>query len=148
MKILFVCLGNICRSPLAEGIAKHEFKKHGINAEIYSAGTSDYHNKAHPCYKSIIVGKKNNIDISRYKSSYIGEFDLASFDMVVAMDESNMSDLRKFKDINLFKLGNFGLNGEDIPDPYYMKGEKGMQIIFDNIRKGVLGVMKHISKLK
>ena len=117
--VIFVCLGNICRSPLAEGVAKTKAKELGLDIKIESAGLSSYHNGENPCYVSQNLARKNGIDISSLVSQHISEFNLDSFDLIVALDESNKNDLLNLGYKNVKKLGDFGFSGKDVADLYY-----------------------------
>ncbi len=117
--VLFVCLGNICRSPLAEGVAKAKAKQKNLAITIASAGLSRYHNGEAPCLVSQKLAKKHGVDISTIRSEHISQFDLNSFDLVVALDESNKQELLALGVQNVKKLGDFGFNGKDVADLYY-----------------------------
>jgi protein-tyrosine phosphatase len=117
--IIFVCLGNICRSSLAEGVAKKRAKELGLELRIESAGLSTYHNGEHPCGISVNLAKEHGVDISKQISQHVSEFDLASFDLVVALDESNKKELLSMGLSNVKKLGDFGFAGKDVADLYY-----------------------------
>lgn len=137
--ILFVCLGNICRSPLAEGIAREMCKNNGWNLKIDSAGTSAYHRGEPPDRRSIEVARTHNIDISHLKSRPLNVYDDMNFELIIAMDSNNKRDILAlgFPDHKVFKLGDFALDsiesnlGDsknmasiDVPDPYY-QGKEG-----------------------
>jgi len=117
--VIFVCLGNICRSSLAEGVAKKRAKALGLDLTIESAGLSEFHNGEAPCPLSINLAKKHGIDISHQRSQHISEFDLDTFDLVVALDESNKTELEFLGLTNVKKLGDFGFDGADVADLYY-----------------------------
>jgi len=117
--ILFVCLGNICRSPLAEGVAREKAKQQNLDIKVASAGLSRYHNGEAPCKVSQKLAKKHKIDISSFYSQHISEFDLESFDLIVALDESNKQELLALGLSNVKKLGDFGFEGKDVADLYY-----------------------------
>lgn len=117
--IIFVCLGNICRSSLAEGVAKKRVKALGLNLKVESAGLSEFHNGEAPCPLSIELAKKHDIDISHQRSQHVSEFDLEKFDLVVALDESNKTELAFLGLSNVEKLGDFGFEGKDVADLYY-----------------------------
>jgi len=117
--IIFICLGNICRSSLAEGVAKKRAKELGLDIVIESAGLSTYHNGENPCAISTELGKKHGIDISKQVSQHVSEFDLVSFDLVVALDESNKKELLAIGLTDVKKLGDFGFSGKDVADLYY-----------------------------
>ena len=119
-KILFVCLGNICRSPLAEGIAKDINKKRKLHFTIESAGTSARHAGEHPCEDSRIIAFMNKIDISQYRSRQVTKEDKEDFDYVVVMDESTKKKLEGLGFENIYLLGSFDhYKGANVPDPYF-----------------------------
>lgn len=141
--ILFVCLGNICRSPLAEGIATDLAKKRGLNITIDSAGTGSWHIGSMPCKNSIKVAKEHGIDISHLRARQVGLDDFYKFDAIVAMDSSNIAALKKIKSdaTNIYKLGDFGKNGLDIPDPYYFDDYEGFRDVFKMIYEAISVMM-------
>lgn len=134
--ILFVCLGNICRSPLAEGIAKDIAKKRGLNILIDSAGTSNYHIGEPPDSRSIEIGRQNGVNISMLKGRQISRSD-SKFDLIVAMDRQNYANISRLGLGNrLVMMGEFGLDGADIPDPYY--GDKqDFKMVYDMLYKAI-----------
>ncbi len=119
-KILFVCLGNICRSPLAEGIAKSINKKLNLDHIIDSAGTSSWHEGEVPCSDSIKIAKMNEIDISKLRARQVKRTDMNIFDYIVAMDADNKKKLEALGFKNVYLLGEFAdYLGMDVPDPYF-----------------------------
>ncbi len=133
-RILFVCLGNICRSPLAEGVAQIIVEKKGLILVVDSAGTSNWHEGAAPCEHSISIARQNNIDISKQRSRPVTKQDIEHFDYVVAMDAQNKRDLENFGFTNVYKLGDYGgYKGADVPDPYFFPGFKGFETVFEMI---------------
>lgn len=133
-KILMVCLGNICRSPLAEGILKSKLPESIFF--IDSAGTANYHVGNPPDPRSIAVGKKYGIDISKLKGRQFSVNDFNTFDLIYVMDESNyrnvISIARNERDKSKVK---FILNeiypnqNYDVPDPYY-GGDHGFENVY------------------
>ena len=122
-KILFVCLGNICRSPLAHGIAQKVTNTALLSYEIDSAGTSDWHIGESPCDNSIIVAKNHAIDISQQHARQITKEDAQHYDYIIALDKQNKTDMEMFGFKNVYLLGDYGgYKGEDIPDPYFFTG--------------------------
>lgn len=131
--ILMVCLGNICRSPLAEGLmrSKLNFTKFTVD----SAGTSGGHKGQAPDKRSIAIAKKNGLDISNQKSRKLLEEDFKNFDVLYVMDQSNYNDVTALASTEeekkkVIKILDEAFPGEnlDVPDPYY-GGSQG----FDNI---------------
>ena len=138
MKILFVCLGNICRSPLAEAAAKDIAKQRGLDFTINSAGTSSFHIGEPPCDYSIKVAKEHGLDISSYKATQVTKNDINRYDLVIALDSSNKKELQKLGFSNVKLLGEYGYNGADVPDPYYFETyDEGIKEVFNIIRKCV-----------
>jgi len=131
--VLFVCLGNICRSPIAEGIAKNIVLERGLDIFIDSAGTGRWHSGEAPCDNSIMIAKSRGVDISHQIARQINQADVSAFDMVIALDQSNYNDLIKMGIKKLHKLGEFGANNEDIPDPYFFPGYEGFEKVYEMI---------------
>ena len=130
-------MGNICRSSFAEGVAKARSKEMGLEIQIDSAGLSPYHNGEAPCKISQNLAKEHDIDISQQVSQHISEFDLHSYDLVVAMDESNKVALEKIGIKNLRKMGDFGFNGKDVADLYYEphKRDEVWEMVSEGVEK-------------
>ena len=129
--VLFVCLGNICRSPLAHGIAQNIAKEKNLALSIDSAGTSNWHTGEAPCDNSIRVAKQHNVDISRQHSRIITQEDINAFDYVIAMDRQNRQDMEAFGFKNIYLLGDFGrYGGVDVPDPYFFNGFEGFEKVY------------------
>jgi len=129
IKILMVCLGNICRSPLAEGILKSKVDSNKIFVD--SAGTGNYHIGHLPDSRSIEVARKNKIDISKQRCRQFQITDFDEFDCIYVMDTSNYQNIiilaRNESDKNKVKLI---LNDESVPDPYY-GGDSGFENVFN-----------------
>lgn len=139
MKILFVCLGNICRSPMAEGIMRERATKKGFDWKFDSAGTSAWHIGEKPDQRGINVCKRYDIDISSHRARQFQMQDFNEFDLIFAMDKSNFSNLRsltnntQYRDkIKLFSNYIDQENNKDIPDPYY---DGKFQNVFEMIDK-------------
>lgn len=133
MKILFVCLGNICRSPLAEAIARDYALKKGFDIEVDSCGTGSWHIGEAPCPDSQKIAKQRGLNISSYKARQVTLKDFNEFDLIIGLDSSNVANLKKLGCKNALLLGDFGFNGEDVPDPYFFKGFEGFDKVFDMI---------------
>jgi len=135
MKILFVCLGNICRSPLAEGIARSLSREHIFD----SAGTGHWHIGEPPCEKSQNIAKRKGIDISNLRARQISKDDLNKWDKIVVMDEKNLNDVKKLGFKNAVKLLD-----KDVPDPYFYDSFEGMDELYEMIKKGVESILKSL----
>ncbi|WP_296745859.1 low molecular weight protein-tyrosine-phosphatase [Mesorhizobium sp.] len=127
--VLFVCLGNICRSPLAEGVFRAvlaERGKHGISVD--SAGTGGWHAGEPPDRRSIAVAAEHGVDISGQRARKIQTEDFSRFDLILGMDQSNMRELKALAPeamrnrIHLYLEFATGAVG-DVPDPYYDEAE-------------------------
>lgn len=144
--ILFVCLGNICRSPLAEGIAREVAKKRGLEIRVDSAGTSGWHIDEAPDSRSVAVAKKYGIDISELKGRKVNAYSDSEFDLIVAMDGQNYRDLERFNfGDKLVLMGDFGLNGRDIPDPYY-GGSDGFENVYKMLESAINALFDSLDK--
>jgi len=135
--ILFVCLGNICRSPLAEGLAKKEADDRGLDLFIDSCGTGSWHVGEPPCSDSIRIAKSHGIDISKQRARQIRLEDFERFSLIVALDTNNYNDLISMGAHNVVKLGDYGFEGEDVPDPYFFPGYEGFDKVYNMIETSV-----------
>jgi protein-tyrosine phosphatase len=136
MKVLMVCLGNICRSPLAEGIFRDKSNYRKLNIIVDSAGTSDFHVGATPDYRSIEVARKNNVDISNLTARKFAVSDFSNFDYIFVMDLNNYNELMKLtendsqrKKIILLTEFLFPEQKIQVPDPYY-GDEKDFETVY------------------
>ncbi len=135
MKILMVCLGNICRSPLAEGILKHKIREKGLDWYVDSAGTGGWHAGELPDRRSIKVAQKFGIDITDQRARQFKTADLDSFDVILAMDGANLKDLKYYakhpeQKEKIQLIMNFARpqSDEEVPDPYY---DNRFQLVYD-----------------
>ncbi len=125
MKFLMVCLGNICRSPLGEGVLRHKAENHGLDWEVDSAGTGNWHIGKPPFHMSQHVALKNGIDISRQRGRQFEREDLVRFDRIYFMDRNNYEDAKRIAG-NLWDeskcrllLDELHPGGQiNVPDPY------------------------------
>ena len=141
MRILMVCLGNICRSPLAEGILKAKAASAGFNWTVESAGTNRYHTGEAPHRLSQKIAMQNGIDISGHRARTFVKEDMADYDRIFSMAADVLEDMRsisgnKYDETKVELLMNElhpGLN-EDVPDPYY-GGEEGYHLVFEMMKQ-------------
>ena len=123
--ILFLCLGNICRSPLAEGAARAAFAKAGIDATLDSAGTGDWHVGRAPDLRAQAEARRRGADISGLRARQLVPEDFKRFDLILAADETNLHDARAIRpvdataDLKLMLDLVAGRRGEGVTDPYY-----------------------------
>lgn len=136
MKILMVCLGNICRSPLADGLLRKKIQELGLSHEVDSAGTAAYHLGKHPDLRTQANARKHGVDLSFLRARQFVAADFDRYDRIYAMDKSNLSNilaLRPTKEqaakVQLFLdlLPEEELN--EVPDPYY-GGDQGFEHVF------------------
>ena len=124
-RILFVCLGNICRSPLAHGAMREAARKHDLDVEIDSAGTGDWHVGKAPDDRAIAVARANGVDISDLRARQVSADDFHIYSHIFALDEQNLADLRaiapqdaKAQTCLLLDMVD-GREGQAVADPYY-----------------------------
>ena len=123
--VLFVCLGNICRSPLAEAALRAEAQRLGLDVEIDSAGTGDWHVGGPPDPRTVAVARRNGIDISHLRARQVCPEDFFRFENIVALDAQNLADLRALQPagstarLSLLLDHVDGRAGEAVADPYY-----------------------------
>lgn len=146
MKILYVCTGNICRSPLAEAITRHEASKRGLRDIITaSAGTHGYHIGERPDHRSIAVATSRGVSTKGQAAQKVIQKHFADYDLILAMDRSHLVHLHEMASanhrakINLFMTHACGVI-EDVPDPYY--GDmKDFEAVYDMIERGVTALL-------
>lgn len=151
-KILMVCMGNICRSPLAQGIMENKARAFGLSLEIDSAGTISYHAGEPPDYRAQHTAKKHHIDISRQKARQLSKNDIEYFDHIFVMDHSNYQDAIRIAGnsphrgrIKLITEYAFPGKGIEVPDPYY-GGDDGFDKVYHLLDKSCEAIAVHIGK--
>lgn len=151
MNILMVCLGNICRSPIAEGVMQEKFRRHQIKGKVDSAGVISFHSGEQPDKRAIAIAQEHGIDITNQSARQFKMSDFHDFDLILTMDKSVHDEIRSMaKDehqasrVQLF-LPYAGFDSaENVPDPYY-GGKEGFQQVFSLIDDGCERI---INKLK
>ncbi|QGZ35322.1 low molecular weight protein-tyrosine-phosphatase [Stappia indica] len=144
--ILFVCLGNICRSPLAEGILRHRIRAAGLEhaVSVDSAGTAAWHTGKTPDPRSIAVAARNGIDLTGQRARQVTTADFKTFDIILAMDAANLAELRarapagSRAEVRRFL-------GRDVPDPYY-GGPEGFDHVFRMLDEGCVALVAELSE--
>ena len=152
-KILFVCMGNICRSPSAEGILLKKVQEKGLenNFLIDSCGTHGYHEGQRPDQRSIEAALERGIDIRNQISRLIVNSDFENFDYIISMDHRNMDTLKKISDSNYHHKLSLFLDYTDnseyieVPDPYY-GGDDGFELVLDLLDKAANGLIRHLTE--
>lgn len=151
-KLLFVCMGNICRSPAAEGIMKKLADENlFMNLEIDSAGTLDYHSGEPADQRMIDYSSKRGYDISQHRArQFDPDSDFVKYDYILAMDKENFSEITaldesgRYKD-KIFMITSFSekYKGQEVPDPYF-GGRKGFELVLDMLEDSCKGLIKKI----
>ena len=148
-KILFVCLGNICRSPTADAVMRKLVSDKGLNSlfEVDSAGTAAYHVGSSPDLRSTAAAKKRGYDLSILRARQVQDSDFEEFDLILAMDHQNLLDLKARAPKESFdKIREFldyvpGSQYDGVPDPYYT-GKEGFEVVLDLVEKGCERLLK------
>lgn len=148
MKVLFVCLGNICRSPLAEGIMKNRLQNLNLHAMVDSCGTSDYHIGDKPDVRTRRNAEKNGI-LLNHLGRQLSDSDLEVYDYIFAMDHSNYRNMLQLKNgsqhaskVKLMREFD-PTEGDEVPDPYY-GNEADFQEVFDILDRSIDGFISHL----
>ncbi len=151
VKVLFVCLGNICRSPTADGVMRQQLVAAGLQAqvEVDSAGTGDWHIGRAPDSRSQAAAQQRGYDLSALRARQVAPADFAEFDYILAMDKSNLADLQGLKPAGY--RGHLGLlldfaehsQRREVPDPYYGEGA-GFEQVLDLVEDAVTGLLADI----
>ena len=151
VKVLFVCMGNICRSPTAEAVFRHHVEKAGLleHIQIDSAGTHDYHIGDAPDARTQRAAKQRGYDMSSLRGRQLESGDFARFDYVLAMDEANLDILQRLRPrdaqshLGLFLEFAERHSEREVPDPYY-GGADGFERVLDLVEDAANGLLQHI----
>ena len=142
-KVLFVCTGNICRSPTAEGVLRHLAKDAGIDIHVESAGTHDYHVGDPPDARAQRHAKGRGYDLSAQRARQVRRRDFEEFDLIVAMDRGHLEILRDNCPPQHLAKVRMLVKGHDVPDPYY-GGAEGFEQVLDMVEAACLGLLSEI----
>jgi len=147
MKILMVCLGNICRSPLAEGIMQSKIDLHGLDWSVDSAGTGSWHVGERPDHRSAEVAQKHGIDINYQRARQFQVDDFQQFDLIFAMDSSNYQNILKMaaskeeeKKVQLIMNEVKPGFNQNVPDPYW--NNDGFELVFQMLDEACDEIIK------
>lgn len=147
--VLFVCLGNICRSPLAEAALRIEAERAGLEVTVDSAGTAGWHVGRAPDARARAVARRHGVDIDGYRARQVGAADFDRFDHVVALDRDNLAALAALRPagakarLSLLFDHVPGRAGEAVADPYYGPDE-GFEITWAEVCEGARGLVRLI----
>jgi protein-tyrosine phosphatase len=157
-RILFVCLGNICRSPTAEGVMRHKLREHGLadDVDVESAGTGSWHIGHAPDERAAAAADRRGIPLeSRAQRFLAGHFD--DFDLILAMDRQNLADIRslaphadadgKVALLREFDPAAVAAGDLEVPDPYY-GGEQGFEDVLDMVERACEGLIEEIRRAR
>jgi len=152
ISVLFVCLGNICRSPLAEGVFRHVLDEEGLSDRflVDSAGTGGWHVGESPDHRSARSAATHGVTLTGHARQVQPE-DFRRFEYIMAMDQSNLSDLQQYREgvggeAALYLLREFdpeGGPGAEVPDPYY-GGPNGFEEVYDIVDRSCRHLLDHI----
>jgi protein-tyrosine phosphatase len=153
ISVLFVCLGNICRSPTAEGVFRKLLAEAGLDGRIRadSAGTGGYHVGAPPDARAMAAAKARGVDLSGIRARKVSSEDFEDFDLILAMDEDNLDDLQGFVSggsrarIGLLLDYAPGRNERAVPDPYY-GGKNGFERVLDLVTEACAGLVDDLRR--
>lgn len=151
IKVLFVCMGNICRSPTAEGVLRHLVEEAGLSMqiEIDSAGTSDYQDGDPPDRRAQQAASKRGYDLSRLRARQVRAEDFHEFDHILAMDSKNVKDLKAIypdggrAEVTLFLEYADNALTREVPDPYY-GSVQNFELVLDLVENAAQGFLRHL----
>ncbi|MFP3343163.1 low molecular weight protein-tyrosine-phosphatase [Halomonas sp. SIMBA_159] len=151
-RVLFVCLGNICRSPTAEGVFQQALDRAGLSQRVAidSCGVGDWHIGKAPDKRAQAAALRRGVDISHLRARQLKASDFLEFDYVLGMDRDNLAAMQALKPADSqAKIGLFlayaGLPDTDVPDPYY-GGEAGFERVLDMIERASAGLIEELSR--
>ena len=151
VSVLFVCMGNICRSPTAEGVFRHRVEAAGLTSSIRidSAGTHAYHQGEAPDRRAQAAAERRGVSMAGQRARRVRDDDFEVFDLIIAMDRLNLETLKDRADagqherIRLMLEFSSAASVEDVPDPYY-GGAAGFERVLDLVEDAAEGLLQHL----
>lgn len=150
-RVLMVCLGNICRSPTAEGVMRARAQARGLAVEVDSAGTAAWHAGSPPDPRSVAHAARRGIDLRSLRARQVSDRDFQAFDLILAMDRQNLAELQRRcppaqrHKLSLLLTHAAGWPEDEVPDPYY-GGEQGFEHVLDGIERACDGLLEAWSR--
>ncbi len=149
--VLFVCLGNICRSPTAHGVFEHYVREAALNIEIDSAGTGAWHVGNKPDVRARAAAKQRGFSLDHIRARQVEPADFDKFDYILAMDEQNLADLQAMAPagysghLGLFLAFGSQRHTGEVPDPYY-GGNQGFEHVLDLVEDAARGLLHTVTR--
>lgn len=150
MRVLFVCLGNICRSPSAEGVFRQQLQQAGLAdlVDVDSAGTGPWHVGKPADSRASAAALQRGYDLSALRGRQVSKADFERFDLILAMDHSNFADLKALQPANSraeldLYLRRYGLDEDEVPDPYY-GGADGFEHVLDLLEQAGVQLLNEV----
>ena len=143
VRVLFVCTGNICRSPTAEGVLRHLAKKAGVEVHVESAGTGDWHVGHPPDERAQHHARVRGYDLSAQRARQVRAQDFEEFDMILAMDRGHLRALQKMAPPRHHAKIRLFAAGADVPDPYY-GGASGFEHVLDLVEERCRALLEEL----
>lgn len=155
MRLLIVCMGNICRSPMAHGVVRERLKDRGLLGQVFvdSAGTHGYHAGQPPDERAQAAARRRGVEIGDLTARVITMRDFEAFDLILAMDDNNLRFLREMSErphhakIRLFMEFAIGAASVVVPDPYY-GGPIGFERVLDLVEEGAAGIVERFGSVR
>ncbi|MFZ5465019.1 MAG: low molecular weight protein-tyrosine-phosphatase [Pseudomonadota bacterium] len=150
---MFVCHGNICRSPTAEGVARHHLRRKGLEdlIEVASAGTHGYHTGEPPDPRAVAAALRRGIDIAAQRARRVTPEDFDAFDLVLAMDQQNLANLERIcppqhrEKLDLVMRYARSFDIDEVPDPYF-GGEAGFDRVIEMVEDAIEGLLEELHR--